>query len=243
MHRFAARGSALASKPGELLIRLVMLALPVVTFSREGVAVSVILAVFLGIIDGYVRLWACFTARSFVADTEGLEINCGFATHVVSWVNVSAIQTWHHFNRMDYVAIHYFRAGRVEVATCLARYAEDELRAFARAAAHHVSCSQSRLSLTIAGLRERSIYAPLLKRLAQDVALTTLLGVVIGPLSVAFAVGLLSASSSTLLAAARHSLHTTTVVREGALWCPEGRPLRIIPAALRLWIRCLAELT
>lgn len=61
MCKFVAKGSALATAPAELLIRLVMCALPVATFADNGGAMSAVISLFLGIIDGHGRLWGCYT--------------------------------------------------------------------------------------------------------------------------------------------------------------------------------------
>ncbi|HET7538997.1 MAG TPA: hypothetical protein VFK05_03970 [Polyangiaceae bacterium] len=246
MCKFSASSSALATKPAEALIRLVMCALPAVTLMQQGVAMSAVAALFLGFIDGYARRWGAYTSRSFVADSEGLKIAFGFHAEVIPWGSVLGIQTWHHFNRIDYVAVHHLRAGRIDVATCVSRYAEDELRAFVHACADHVRAGASRPRMTVAGLSERCVYLPLLRRLVEDVALAVLVGTVIGAVGWSFLFGLLAASQSAVVAAARYTVRTTRFVQKNGLWLVDGlesRPLRAIPRALRLWVRCLDAVT
>lgn len=96
----------------------------------------------------------------------------------------------------------------------------------------------------MAGLCDRAVYRPLLRRLAQDVACATLIRLLIGLVGPGFFLGLIVALASTFVAAIRHSLHTTKFALSFGSSCPEGaepRPLRTIPPALRLWIRCLAK--
>src|SRR6478736_1952813 len=161
MRKFSARGIDLVIGPAELLVRLVMSVLPIAILAPDGLVMAVATTVFLAPFDGYLRLWGCFTSRSLVADRDGLEITSGFGRRVIRWDDVLAIQTWHHFNRIEYVALHYLRDGRVDVATCASRYAEDELHAFVRACARHVSVGAPRLGISTAGLREQRVYRPL----------------------------------------------------------------------------------
>lgn len=243
MRKFASKGTALAIGSVEFLIRLMMWGLPVATFLQHGIAISAAAAGFMGLVDGNYRSGS-FTSRWFVADREGLEITLGLTVQVVPWADVSAIQAWNHFNHVDFVAVHYFRAGRVVVATCGSRYAEQELRDFVRACARYVSADAPRQRITIAGLRDQSVYQPLLKRFFQDVAVTTLIGLALGVVGQAFVVGLLAAALSAGITAVRHPIRATRLVQTNGLWRAEGRdarPLRAIPRALRLWVQCLNE--
>jgi len=250
MRRFSAKGTALAIGPAEFLIRLVMCTLPVATFVEQGVGMAAALAVFLGIVDGNYRLGS-YTSRSLVADVRGLEITCGLSVQVIAWSDVSAIQVWQHFNRVDFVAVHCFRAGRLDVATCASRYAEDELRAFVRACASYVSFGAPRLSISVAGLSESRIYGPSLKRLFQDVALATVVGALLGVAGPSFILGLIAALLSAGGAVIRYPVRSTKLVQQNGSWWTEDRdgcsrsgelrPLRAIPRALRLWVECLGE--
>jgi len=250
MQRFSAKGTALAIGPVEFLIRLVMFALPAATFLEQGLTMAA-MAVFLGIADGNYRAGS-YTSRSLAADRQGLEITCGLNVRVVAWSDVAAIQAWQHFNRVEFVAVHYLRAGRVDVATCASRYAEDELRAFVRACARHVSFGAPRVSISAAGLGEQCIYRPMLKRFFQDVAAVTVVGALLGVGGPSFALGLLAALPSALIAATRYSLRTLKLVQRNGIWWAKARdkrgrigelrPLRAIPRALRLWVECLGEI-
>ncbi|HYQ00979.1 MAG TPA: hypothetical protein VER96_20055 [Polyangiaceae bacterium] len=249
MRRFSAKGTALAIGPAEFLIRLVMCAFPSAILVEQGAGMAAAMAVFLGMGDGNYRLGS-HTSRSLVADRRGLEITRGLNVQVVPWSDVSAIQAWQHFNRVDFVAVHYFRAGRINVATCASRYAENELRAFVHACANYVSVGAPRLSISTAGLGEPCIYRPLLKRFFQDVAAATLVGALLGVAGPSFVLGTLAALLSVAVAATRYSVRSTKLVQKDGIWWAEGhthgrigelRPLRAIPRALRLWVECLGE--
>jgi len=245
MCKFSAKGTAFAIAPAEFLIRLVMYALPVATLLEHGIAMSAATALFFGLIDGTFRRGS-YTSRSFLAGRDGLEITSGLSVQAVPWTSVSAIQAWHHFNRVDFLAVHYFSAGRVAVATCASRYAEAESRAFVRACAHYVSADVPRLNITLAGLGDQSVYRPLLRRLIQDVAVVAAIGAVLGAIGPGFALGLLAASLSALIAVLRHSVRSIQLVQRNGLWYRvdvETSPLRTIPRGLQLWVHCLAEST
>jgi hypothetical protein len=238
MHKFETRGIALLTAPADMLTRLLMCVLPAIAFTNGGLAMRAALALFLGLTDGWSRWWGSCTSLSFAAKPEGLTIASTFRVRVVPWENVAAIQTWHHFNQLDYAAIHYRHAGRIEVASCCDQYGEDDLRDFVRACAESVSQPPS---ITLAGLCERRVALPLFRRFAVDVALASVVGLALGVAFPAFLLSLLAASTSTLFAALRYRLRTTTLLLKDGLWCCEARPLRTVPRALRLWVRCLSD--
>lgn len=244
MRKFSVSGTAIVARPLRLLLRLTMCVFPAATLTEQGLAMSAFAAALFGFIDGYSRwLWS-YSSRSFIASGEGLEISSGSIVLVVSWEHVLAVQTWRRFDRIEWLAVHHTRAGRLAVATCVSRCAEAELRTFVRACANYVSSGAPRQSITIAGFCDQSVYRPLLKRFLGDVAATTLVGALFGVVGPAFALGVLAAALSAGIAAARHSLRTTRFVQTDGLWYADGRTLRPlcpIPRTLRLWVQCLTE--
>jgi len=243
MCKFAASGVAWFGGPFCLLVRFAMWALPAAVVEHD-LATALVAAAFLGIADGWFRLWASRTSRSLVAEPHGLGISSGLCFRVVPWADLCAIQTWQGLKRTDYVAVHYRNAGGIEVATCWDQNGHDDLLALICACAANVRSDARQLSITLAGLREPGVYRPLFRRFIQDVAIATLLGHIVGVVGPGFVLGLLAASVSAFVAAIRHPFRTTTLVQKGGLWCPqaiEARPLRTIPRALRLWVRCLDE--
>lgn len=246
MQKFSARGMALITGVGELCHRLLMCTLPTVLFGPHLVVMAAAMAVMLGIGDGYCRLWGVFTARSFAAQPEGLRVQSGSSVKLISWSDVLAIQAWHRFNHLDYVAVHHFCAGQIEVVNCMSQYAEQELRGFVCACARYVSSDAPRTSIRFAGLSDRSVHRRLLTRMVQDVAATTVVGTVLGSFGLSIFLGLLAASVSACVAASRYSTHSMNLVQKDGIWWidgPEMRPLPAIPRGLRLWVRCLSEVT
>jgi hypothetical protein len=243
MRKFSSRAIDWATGAAELLVRVLMCTLPIVAFLNDGVTIAVATAAFTTAFDGYLRLWGCSTSRAFIADNDGLEIISGFDVRVVPWANVLAIQTWHHFNRIDYIAVNYERAGCIEVATCASRYAEGELGSFVRACAAHVSSPVLRRSIVVAGLFDPAVHWPLLNRLAQDVVAATLFGVLLGAAGASFALGLLVASLSAWIAALRHSIRRLELLQRDGLWRFAGRDGKVpaMPRSLMLWVRSLSQ--
>jgi len=243
MRKFSVSATAIVARPLRLALRLTMCVLPA-TLAEQSLAMSAFAAALFGLIDGYSRrLWS-YSSRSFIANGEGLEISSGSAVLVVSWEHVLAIQTWRRFDGIEWLAVHYTRAGRLFVATCVSRCAEAELSTFVRACATYVSSGAPRQSITIAGLCDQSVYWPLLKRFLADVAATTLVGALFRAVGPAFALGVLAAALSAGISAARHSLRRTRFVQTDGLWHTDGhtlRPLHAIPRTLQLWVQCLAE--
>jgi len=244
MRKFSVSPTAIVARPLRLLLRLTMCVLPAATLTEQGLVMSAFTTALFGFIDGYSRRSLSYTARSFIANDKGLEISSGATVLVVSWEHVLAIQTWRRFDRIEWLAVHHTRAGRLVVATCMSRCAESELNTFVRACAKHVSSGAPRQNITIAGFCDQSVYRPLLKRFLGDVAATTLIGALFGVGGAAFALGVLASALSAGIAAARHSLRTTRLVQTDGLWYADGhtlRPLRAIPRTLQLWVQCLAE--
>jgi hypothetical protein len=236
---------ALFGRVVDRLLGQVACALPAIAFVHAGAAISVGFALFLGFIAAWFRFWAPGTAVSLAIEPEGLEIESMSGFRLVPWAAVSAIQTWHHYNRIDCVAVHYRSAGRIAVASCRDYYREDELAAFVRACADHVCAVTPCESLiTVAGLCDRSVWLPLLRRLTQDVVVASLIGVALGAVGPACLLGLIVAAQSASVAAIRHPFRARTLVQAEGLWreqAREARPLRKLPRSLRLWILCLGE--
>ena len=247
MHEFATRGTALYTAPADWVSRLVMCGLPTIIFTPGHFGFSAATALWLGFMDGFARLWGSCSSRALVAEPEGLTISCLFSCRIVLWANVSAIRTWHHLNRLEYVAVHYRGAdGRLQIASCLDQCDADELREFVSACAGYASSAAPRRNITFAGLRDQGVYLPLFRRFTQDIATATVVGWALGTMSTAIALGLLAASLSLLVALIRHPFRTTTFVEKEGLWCSgsrglEARPLQLIPRSLQLWVRGLAE--
>jgi len=244
MCKFAASGMAWFSGLFCLLVRFAMWGLPAAAVIGHDHVTALVTAAFLGLTDGWFRLWISRTSRSLLAEAQGLAIASGFGVRVVAWTDLLAIQTWRGLKRTDYVAVHYRNGGRIEVASCWDQNGHDELLALVCACAAHVRSNARHLSITLAGLREPGVYLPLLRRFTQDAVIATVVGCIIGVMGSVFALGLLSASLSTLVVAIRHPLRATTLVQRGGLWCSQGvepSPLRPLPSALRLWVRCLDE--
>ena len=245
MNTFATRGDAWFTAAGDRLTRLVMCVVPSFFFSPDQFAIAASFALLLGLSDGFARRWGGCTASALVAEPEGLAISARRRRRVVPWANVSAILNWHHFNRLDFVAVHYRRAdGRLEIATCLDECEAEELRAFVAICADHAQRASPRQTITLAGWLEPGVYLPLCRRLTRDVALATAVGLLRGSVAASFTLGLLAASQSLWISAIRQPRRTTVLVQEQGLWCSgrvDARPLRLIPRALRLWVRGLAE--
>lgn len=242
MIKFGNRGLSLLNEPKNWLGRLAMWAVSAFSVTLPGgIATRVYFALFIGAFDGWLRWWNSCTARSFVVRPAGIEVRSMFNVRLVPWECVSAIQTWHYINYTDYVAIHYRCAEGLKVATCSAYYPEEELRQFVGVCASRVP---QPASIVIAGLGERGVWSRLLRRLIADAVVAGLVGLVIGAARPVFLFGLVAASSSTLVAAVRYPIRTSTLVQRDGLWAwetPRRRPLRTIPRALRYWVRGLEE--
>lgn len=241
MSNFGNQGLSGVDSMAKWLARLGMFIGPILLATFEGLPREAILAIFFGVFDGWSRWWSSFTARSFVVKPAGIAFHSLFRAQFVPWENISAIQTWHHVNQIDYCAIHYFSGARLKVATCCARWQETELRELIFACARHVSQPRS---IEIAGVCERSVWLGLLRRFAEDALIAALVGWAIGAMGRMMFVGLLAASFSALFVALRHPFRTTRLLQKEGLWCdgtPAGRPLRTIPRALRYWVRGLEE--
>jgi hypothetical protein len=236
---------ALLAWMADRLLGQVACALPAIAFVHAGAATSLAFALFVGSVAGWFRLWGPGNSVSLAVEPEGLKIESLSGFRVVPWAAISAIQTWHHYNQIDCVAIHYQSAGRLEVSSCRDYYREDELAALVRACADRVNAaSPGKGVITLAGLRERSVWLPLFRRFTEDVAVASLIGVALGAVSPAYLLWLIVAAQSAMLAAVRHPFRTTTFVETDGLWREhdrKARPLRKLPRALRLWVLFLSE--
>jgi hypothetical protein len=235
---------AWSSGPFCLLARFAIWLLPAAALIEYELAAALVAATFFGLADGWFRLWISRTSRSLLAEPHGLTIASGLGDRVVFWADLSAIQTWRGLKRVDYLAVHYRNAGRIEVATCWDQNGHDELVAFVRACAAQVCADTPQSSITLAGLSDPGVYLPLFQRFIEDVAVAAVVGWAIGAVSPAFLLGLFAASLSAGVAAIRHPFRTTTLVQQDGLWCSQGlaaRPLCTIPRALRLWVESLAK--
>ena len=226
-----------------LTVRLFMCAMPVLTAAHD-LATATLFALFAALADGWSRLWGPCTSRSLVAGPDGLRLGYWLRRdQCVPWAAILAVQTFHHFNGIDYVAVHYRHAGRAAIATCRDLHSEEALAAFVRACAGYAD-SAARRRITLAGVCERSVCVPLFRRFVADVTLAALIGFAFGVASRGLLLGLPAALLTGSIAASRHAFRTITLVQEGGLWCspgPEPRPLRTIPRPLRRWVRGLAD--
>src|SRR4051812_8436734 len=123
---FGTRTDPLFTHVPDLLIRLAMCAVPIAMSRHDQVAMSAAIALFMGTLDGFARRWGSCSARSFSAEPQGLVISAASGDRVVPWASISGIQTFHHYNRIDYVVIHYRGARGIEVASCLDYHSEAE---------------------------------------------------------------------------------------------------------------------
>jgi len=237
--RFASRTSGLAC----LLVRSTSCLLPTVLLLQHDIATAVVVAMSLGVADGWSRLWVSRTADSFTAELDGLVISSGLASRCVAWADVLAIQTWQRINRVDYVAIHYRSADGPAVATCWEQNGHEEMVAFVRECAGAVT--SQRETVALGAIRDRAIWSALLTRFVLDVVVALTWGFVLGIVGPALLLGTVAASVSTVFASTRYSLRPTTLRLKDGLWWLRGtngsdRALRTVPRSLRLWVNSLA---
>lgn len=228
---------------GEQWVRLASWYVPAQIASQGDATMAVIFAVWLGAMVGWSRLWSARRAQALVANREGLTVAMGFQTQRIPWTHVLAVETWHRFKWLDYAAVHYRDADQILVVGCWEQFGNHRLRSFVRACAEGVAADSEPTLIRRAGLRDRAIWACLLRRFAVDVTGATLLGYFLGVPGHAFMLGLVSASLSTLLACARHPLTNLVLVQKGGEWwrygARETAPLRALPRSLRIWARSL----
>lgn len=237
----AAKSSILAT----WLVRVVTHGLPALVSMEQGQGYALVVALFLGALDGWFRLRLARTARSLVADADALIITSGLDSARVAWSNVLAIEVWHRLNRVDYVAVHYRTTTGRAVATCWDQDRRDELLQFVRECAVLARAAGPNRTMVRAHLGHHAVYLALLRHLLLDVALALLVGMLCGIASRALwlgaAAGLLSASM-----AATPYLYRSELVRiDGAWWRTrrngELARLRVVPRSLRLWACYLSE--
>lgn len=238
--RLVSRVSGLAALP----VRLASWVLPSALVLDGDFGMGLVAAIFLGATDGRVRLWMARTAGGFIARQHQLVISPGIRTMKIPWADVLAVETFEGVNRVDYVLVHFQSSpSGVAAASCWEQNGRDELLEFVRAAAVRVNASSRRTTITLAALRDRSVWLPLLRRFLVDVAIASVLGLILGFLGKAALLGVVSASLSAGLAGSRYSFQATRLTwKEGLWWCSTGsktRVLRVVPPSLRLWVDAL----
>ena len=204
------------------------------------------LALFLGALDGWFRLRVARTARSLVAETDALVISSGFASIRIAWSSVLAVEVWHRLNRVDYVALHYRARNGNSVATCWEQGSREELLLFLRHCAKLAQVAGLRRTVVFANLRDRGVFAPLLKRLSVDLAIALLAGLLCGITCRAIGLGAAAGFLSTAMAAAPYRSRKELFRSEDGVWRRRGRngelvALPVIPRSVGLWIRALSE--
>jgi hypothetical protein len=181
-----------------------------------------------------------------VAETDALVISSGFATTRIAWSSVLAVEVWHRLNRVDYVALHYRAPNGNSVATCWEQGSREELLLFVRHCAKLAQIAGPRRSIAFANLRDREVFAPLLRRSSVDLAMALLAGVLCGITGRAIELGVAASFLSTVLAAVPFRYREELVRSDDGVWCRRAKtgeltPLRVIPRSLALWIRALSE--
>jgi hypothetical protein len=199
-------------------------------------------ALFLGIADGYVRLMTSRTARSLVAESEGLLISSAFQTSRIPWPQVLAVQTWSRPGGVEHVAVHYRSAAGGGVATCWEQHEHAELVDFIKACGARVNSESERQVITVLGLHERAVWAPLARRALLDVGVAACFALVLGP---ALLLGVITAGVSAVIACSRYPLWTTRFFLKDGLWCRETKRgvkrLSTVPRRLRMWVDALGD--
>jgi hypothetical protein len=237
--RLLSRVSGLAALP----VRLASWVLPSGLVLDGDVGMGLVAAIFLGATDGRVRLWMARTAAGFIARQHQLVISPGVQTVKIPWADVLAIETFEGVNRVDYVVVHYQSPSGLAAASCWEQNGRDDVLAFVRAAAARVNAESRRATITLAALRDQGVWRPLLERFIVDVAVASIVGLILGFVGTAALLGVLSASLSAGLAASRYSLQTTRLIWKDGLWWrakgSETRALRVVPPSLRLWVDAL----
>ncbi len=227
------------------LVRLVTYSLPTLVSTEQGQGYALVVALFLGALDGWFRLRLARTARSLVADADALVITAGLGSVRVAWSSVSAIEAWHRLNRVDYVAVHYRTTTGRAVATCWDQDRRDELRLFVRECAAFVRAAGPNPAIVRAHLGHQAVYLALLRHLLFDVALALAVGVLCGIASRALWLGAAAGFLSTAMAATPYLSRSELVRMHGAWWHRrrngELQRLRAVPPALELWATYVSE--
>lgn len=226
----------------EWVVRFASWTAPLSVLIDQDLPAALTFAVFLGIGDGYVRLLASRTARSLVAESEGLRIASGFQTSHVPWADVLAVQTWWRPGSVEHVAVHYRSAGGAGVATCWEQHDHAELVNFIRACGARVNGDSERQVITVMGLSDRAVWGPLVRRALQDVAVAACFALFLRP---ALLLGAITASVSALIACVRYPLRTRRFVWKDGAWHREtkrgAKRLSSIPRSLRMWVDALGQ--
>jgi hypothetical protein len=246
MSEFAARHPAAQFSPFyALVLRAGSWLFPLTTLHHDVSGAAVCGALLMGIVYGRSRLMTSRTARSLVATRDRLTISRALGAERVDWSSVLAIESWQRMNRVKYVAVHYRSAGRTQVATCWDQDADEDLQEFLHQCAAAVSSNAPRDAITVAGLLDRGVWLPVVRRFVIDVAVTASAGFAFGLARRALAFGLITASVAALLEVSRCPLTTMQLVSSEGLWWRSTqrglRRLRLIPRSLRLWVRALGD--
>jgi hypothetical protein len=241
MCEFAAkRLPARASWLFEFVVRAASWIVPLGVLIDQDLSAGVTAALFLGIADGQVRLMISRTARSLVAESEGVQISRAFEALRIPWPDVLAVQTFSRPGGVDHVAVHYRSAAGGGVATCWEQHDRAELVAFIKACAFRVNRESQRRVITVLGWHERAVWWPLVRRAMQDVAVAACFALFFGP---ALLLGVITASVSGLIACSRYPLRTSRFILKDGAWRRdsnrEGKRLSRIPRSLRLWVDAL----
>jgi hypothetical protein len=246
-YAFSARtAAARSSVAATSLVRTVAYCVPTLVSAGQGQGFALVLALFLGALDGWFRLRVVRTARSLVAETDALAISSGFASTHIAWSSVLAVEVWHRLNRVDYVALHYRAPNGNSVATCWEQGSREELLLFVRHCAELAQVAGPRRTVAFANLSDRGVFAPLLRRLSVDLAMALFAGVLCGISGRAIGLGAAAGFLSTAMAAAPYRYRKELVRSDDGVWRRRGKngelaPLRVIPRSVGLWIRALSE--
>ena len=246
MRAFSARtAGARSSFLATWLVRAVTYSLPTIAWTEQGQGYSLALALFLGALDGWFRLRLARTARSLVAEADALVISSAFDSARIAWSDVLAIEVWHRLNRVDYAAMHYRTKAGNSVATCWEQGRREELLLFVRECAALAHAARPHRTIVRVHLGDHAVYSALLRRLALDVALALLVGLLCGIASHAIWLGAAAGLLSALMAATPYLHRPELVHSAGAWWHRRGNgelaPVPVMPQSLRLWARYLAE--
>jgi len=201
--------------------------------------------VVTGIMVGFSRLRGSRSARSLVAANDGLTIYSGLQKIEIAWDDVLGVETWRRMNRVDHVAIHYRLAGERAIATCWDQNGREDLAAFVKACGAAVSAFGPRTTIELAGLGDRGVWLPLLRRFAVDVAVPLGLAAVAGLARRELPVALIVSSVSMFMACGQYRWRTARFASKDGLWwrvTDEGlKRIQTIPPSLRLWVDALAS--
>lgn len=234
-----------ASAVGEVLARALAWTLPLVYLLNGNAPLALFAAQCFGVAAGFMRWRGFRNVRSILATSEGVTIFSGLSETRIAWVDVLALETRRRVSRCDFLAVHYRDGGVFRIASCFDQDGHEDLKAFLKACGSFMRTQPRRLTMTVAGLEERGVWLPLLRRFAVDVSVPSSVAVVFGLFRQAFPLALLAATLSALLAAFEFSLRTARFVSNDGLWYRETRRgqrrLHAIPPRLWPWFNLLAE--